>query len=96
MDGQMIERRSFLTGLIALVAAPAIVRAGSLMPVKQMIGVPEYEGPIFTPSLHVLYGDLKIGDWITFSGFSSVRDVREFVVTGITSSGHRLLRASDA
>lgn len=30
----MIERRSFITGLIALVAAPAIVRAGSLMPVK--------------------------------------------------------------
>lgn len=30
----MIERRAFLTGLISLVAAPAIVRAGSLMPVK--------------------------------------------------------------
>lgn len=30
-------RRSLITGLIALVAAPAIVRAGSLMPVKQMI-----------------------------------------------------------
>ena len=30
----MIHRRSFITGLISLVAAPAIVRAGSLMPVK--------------------------------------------------------------
>lgn len=32
----MIEpsRRSFITGLAALVAAPAIVRAGSLMPVR--------------------------------------------------------------
>ena len=30
----MLERRKFLTGLISLVAAPAIVRAGSLMPVK--------------------------------------------------------------
>lgn len=29
-------RRSIITGLIALVAAPAIVRAGSLMPVKVM------------------------------------------------------------
>jgi hypothetical protein len=28
------SRRSFITGLVALVAAPAIVRAGSLMPVK--------------------------------------------------------------
>lgn len=92
----MIERRSFITGLIALVAAPAIVRAGSLMPVKQMIGVMEYEGPTFTPPLHVLYGDLKIGDTITFSGWSAVRDLREFVVTGIASSDHRQLRALDA
>lgn len=30
----MLHRRSFITGLVALVAAPAIVRAGSLMPVK--------------------------------------------------------------
>jgi hypothetical protein len=32
-----INRRSLITGLISLVAAPAIVRAGSLMPVKQMV-----------------------------------------------------------
>lgn len=30
------SRRSFITGLVSLVAAPAIVRAGSLMPVKVM------------------------------------------------------------
>jgi hypothetical protein len=29
-----LSRRSLITGLISLVAAPAIVRAGSLMPVK--------------------------------------------------------------
>jgi hypothetical protein len=29
-----MNRRGFITGLISLVAAPAIVRAGSLMPVK--------------------------------------------------------------
>lgn len=32
-----IPRRSFITGLIALVAAPAIVRAGSIMPVRSYI-----------------------------------------------------------
>ncbi len=32
----MINRRSLITGLISLIAAPAIVRAGSLMPVKAM------------------------------------------------------------
>lgn len=89
----MIERRSFITGLIALIAAPTIVRAGSLMPVRQMIHVVEYEGPIFTPPL---YGTLQIGDTITFSSFSVVRSVLGFVVTGIASSGHRQLRAMDA
>lgn len=29
-----MNRRGFITGLISLVAAPAIVRAGSLMPIK--------------------------------------------------------------
>lgn len=33
----MPSRRSFITGLVSLVAAPAIVRAGSLMPVRGMI-----------------------------------------------------------
>lgn len=32
-----VARRSFITGLISLVAAPAIVRAGSLMPVKSIV-----------------------------------------------------------
>lgn len=32
----MLDRRQLITGLISLVAAPAIVRAGSLMPVKSI------------------------------------------------------------
>lgn len=40
----MLERRSFITGLISLVAAPAIVRAGSLMPVR-VVGEP-YPPPL--------------------------------------------------
>ncbi len=32
-----LSRRSLITGLISFVAAPAIVRAGSLMPVKVMV-----------------------------------------------------------
>ena len=31
------SRRSFITGMISFFAAPAIVRASSLMPVKQML-----------------------------------------------------------
>lgn len=33
-----LSRRSLITGLVNLVAAPAIVRAGSLMPVK-VVGI---------------------------------------------------------
>jgi hypothetical protein len=33
----MIGRRSFISGLIALVASPAIVRASSLMPVRSVV-----------------------------------------------------------
>jgi hypothetical protein len=34
-----IHRRSLITGLISFVAAPAIVRATSLMPVKRIIPI---------------------------------------------------------
>lgn len=37
------SRRSLLTGLISLVAAPAIVRATSLMPVKALPVEPVFE-----------------------------------------------------
>lgn len=33
----MINRRSLITGLISFIAAPAIVRASNLMPVKTML-----------------------------------------------------------
>lgn len=32
----LTSRRSLITGLVSFIAAPAIVRAGSLMPVKVM------------------------------------------------------------
>ena len=42
----ILARRSFLAGLGSLLAAPAIVHAGNLMPVKRVI---------LTPPRHVLY-----------------------------------------
>lgn len=42
----MIHRRSFITGLLQLIAAPAIVRAGSLMPARgEVIAEPRFYGP---------------------------------------------------
>ena len=39
MTDIIMPRRKFLTGLMGLVAAPAVVRASSLMPVKSFVAV---------------------------------------------------------
>ena len=51
----IVQRRQFLTGLAALIVAPAIVRAGSIMPVRS-----------FTPSLP--YAEYAGGWWASGSG----------------------------
>jgi hypothetical protein len=62
-----MNRRGFITGLISLVAAPAIVRASSLMPVKQMLDVSvrfnlsryyAHDGAVFSCIPHS--GDLEV------------------------------------
>lgn len=39
-DNQLITRRSLIGGLAALITAPAIVKAGSLMPVRTVLWTP--------------------------------------------------------
>jgi len=51
----MISRRGILTGLGALICAPAIVRVASLMPIKSW-AIPEMQ-----------FEELKAGDIIEFS-----------------------------
>lgn len=67
-----LHRRSFITGLVSLVAAPAIVRAGSLMPVKVMIE-PYGIGPMMTavrdfsgfpPMTYNRFGQVTITSWL--------------------------------
>lgn len=43
----IITRRSLITGLASLIAAPAIVRAESLMPVRAIIQAPNPLGRLF-------------------------------------------------
>ncbi len=62
-----LSRRGLIAGLISLVAAPAIVRAGSLMPVKQMVIVsfdPAYEYDQATIPIKTIYWQ-GYGMWIT-------------------------------
>src|ERR1700754_3488540 len=98
----MIERRSFIAGLIALVAAPAIVRAGSLMPVKQMIeplamvdASNQIGGQLIVNGIN---GSLRAGDVITIEGVEAWRRVegglgrlRNFVVTAEAKNGERII-----
>lgn len=46
------SRRRFLTGAVALLAAPAIVRVASIMPVKST-PMPSMSGEILAPGLRV-------------------------------------------
>jgi hypothetical protein len=61
-----IVRRKFLTGLVALVAAPAIVRISSIMPVKAFVAdaismrtLTEYVPDQLIYRLDILYGCLS-------------------------------------
>ncbi len=42
----MIDRRRFLFGAVSLIAAPAIVHAELIMPVKAIVFPPRYPGEI--------------------------------------------------
>ena len=61
-----LSRRTLITGLISLVAAPAIVRAGSLMPVKAVdwtegfFGVSELPNLVFYESTAEQWVDTRI------------------------------------
>lgn len=76
-----VNRRSLITGLIAFVAAPAIVRAESLMPVKAMVTDAECQAVLNAMYRHwadtyvaVFYGDKVIG--IDHSDNLTVRPIR--------------------
>jgi hypothetical protein len=79
----VIERRQFLTGLIALVAAPAIVRAHNLMPVRQILIEPSpYQISVFSGANF----SLNVGDIISFTGHD-----RLFVVTAGVAKGDKVI-----
>jgi hypothetical protein len=70
-----LPRRSFLLGLGSLIAAPAIVRIGSLMPVSNKFMQPIVKGN---------FTGISIGDVITFEDIGSTKGkLKQFVVTGI-------------
>lgn len=72
------SRRALITGLISLVAAPAIVRAGSLMPVKQMI---ERSPHLSLNGVPIYFDDLAVKPvyfqdrffWVTINEPSTIR-----------------------
>ncbi len=69
-----LGRRGFIGGIAALVAAPAIVRASSIMPVRS------FERTTFGP---VVNGMLNVGDVISFPE-NPIPGTRQFIVTAIT------------
>lgn len=72
-----VNRRSFLTGLGSLIAAPAIVRASSLMPVRGIV--------MPTQSLPLVLGDS------IFWYVSEIHDANSFSIAGVSSAEERVL-----
>lgn len=85
----IIQRRKFLIGLASSLAAPAIVKAANIMPVKAfspkatMQGMLNYyaSAQIEYTQLDVLYGSLYIGDMIKFD-----IDNKLFTITAISAN----------
>lgn len=76
MNSIELPRRKFLTGLASLIAAPAIVRVSSLMPVS----APELVKPTIIADLT----GFSIGNIITFGGLNTLKgNPKQFVVTGV-------------
>lgn len=92
----MIEqptRRGFVTGLVALIAAPAIVRASSLMPVKAWPGGNKFLTPelISEEAVKLYNPSLKMGDIITISWGDPNELPRQFIVTSSTKEVSEIL-----
>lgn len=76
----MINRRGLITGLISLAAAPAIVRASSLMPVKvvkdDFLTIAEYYDAILKPMIDDLVKRVEL-DIVYGSGGYRVESVAD-------------------
>lgn len=68
-----LARRSFITGLITLVAAPAIVRAGSLMPVKHMVWSSDDIAQLLDKRLDVFTEAMPIPNcYVRYDGYETI------------------------
>lgn len=103
-----MKRRAFIGGLIALVAAPAIVRTGSLMPVKAFDPSPaeivallerriEAANAVLARQMNeMLYGDISVtGHEGQLLGLQAlIQDVPSSSVGGISRYPFRQIGAS--
>lgn len=93
-----MNRRGFLGAILASAAAPAFVRSGILMPVRQPISVPGDLEFIAAsekmlagmPSLLTTSARVSVGDVFTIAGVASrgrVAKPSRFVVTAVSDGG---------
>lgn len=79
----MISRRGLLTGLGALIAAPAIVRATSLMPVRAPLVI-SWDDATYIAYVHPSAWRDLVGDAVTFGMGCGI----------IAPDGHHLIRVT--
>ena len=79
----MMQRRGFLGAMLAAAAAPAFVRAGSLMRVNtEIIAAPSVIAPI--SSIIAPGHSMRIGDRFTIAGLAGMFQVTEMVDSSIS------------
>lgn len=66
----LIERRKFLAGLGAMFAAPAIVRAASLMPVRGLVMDAYGRSPAMLSLHDMRLLAFRVGDILEIDGFT--------------------------
>jgi hypothetical protein len=76
MTNLILPRRKFLTGLFGLVAAPAVVKASSLMPVKSVVEDFTTDGLLVSATERYTYGYQEFGQ--TFYSVSNKHLIESF------------------
>lgn len=91
----MINRRTLITGLITFAAAPAIVRASSVMPVKVIKPIYIYEILDIITKAHIEELNKIVADDIMFGGSSFTTasyDTRTKAVKFLTIDAHKVFK----
>jgi hypothetical protein len=96
MGGEPVStRRSFLGAILAAAAAPAIVKAELIMPVRKILAPPDPVAELRKVGAMSIISTvgLKVGDVITIAGVAGCHALQQFIVTQEETSSMFIVQA---